>query len=132
MVASSYILFIHPLFLSPLAQIPGPKLAALTSLYLNYHYLQDGVVFIGNLHRKYGPIVRVGPNELDIDGPSHMQPIYGIRSNFRKPDSTGLFESHGHPCTFASITSQEHKSRRRLTAKIYSMSAVQNHKRLIN
>jgi hypothetical protein len=55
---------IYRLALSPLAHIPGPRLAGLTTLYAAYFdvYLPGQYVFkIKELHRKYGqsPIVRL-------------------------------------------------------------------------
>ena len=48
---------IYRLFLSPLAKIPGPKLAALTSWYeFYYDVVQPGqyVFKIKDMHKKYG------------------------------------------------------------------------------
>lgn len=122
-----YYFVLYPLFFSPLSRVPGPKLAALSSYYLNRRYLrEDGVCFIENLHRKYGPIVRIGPNEVDINDPKELPTIYGIHSDFPKPPSTILFENYSHPCTFSSITRVEHRNRRRQVAKIYTMTSLQN------
>jgi hypothetical protein len=54
---------LYQCYLSPLAKVPGPFVAKLTQLYLAY------ITRRGRLHRdyvdiheKYGPVVRVGPN----------------------------------------------------------------------
>ena len=50
-------LIVYRLYLSPIAQVPGPKLAALTKWYEVYYDLIDGPRFpwvIEELHRKYG------------------------------------------------------------------------------
>ncbi|KIX97850.1 uncharacterized protein Z520_06628 [Fonsecaea multimorphosa CBS 102226] len=60
---------IYRLTLHPLARFPGPKLAAITNLYAVNHDLitKDSLVkHLKALHDKYGPIVRVRPNELHI------------------------------------------------------------------
>ena len=59
---------IYRLYFHPLAKFPGPKLAAVTTLYNAYYdILQSGLVkHLPEMHKKYGPIIRVQPNELHI------------------------------------------------------------------
>jgi hypothetical protein len=64
---------IYRLYFHPLTSIPGPKLAAATSLYNAYYdILGTGLVkHLPALHAKYGPIIRTQPNEVhvaDLDG----------------------------------------------------------------
>jgi hypothetical protein len=57
------------LFLSPIRHIPGPKLAALTRWYEFYFevVLKGQYTFhIQELHKRYGPIVRVTPDEVHV------------------------------------------------------------------
>jgi hypothetical protein len=65
-----YTLFkiVYRLTLHPLASFPGPKLAAISSLYNAYYdILQPGLVKrLPAMHKKYGSIVRIQPNELHI------------------------------------------------------------------
>ncbi|KAI1382876.1 cytochrome P450 family protein [Hypoxylon trugodes] len=77
----SYILSIafYRLFLSPLAKIPGPKLAALTYWYECYYdvFRPAQYVFkIKELHRVYGPIIRITPAEVSIADPDFVDAIY--------------------------------------------------------
>jgi benzoate 4-monooxygenase len=63
--------------LHPIARFPGPILASLTDLFKFYYFwsLQiDKKLFA--LHEKYGPIVRIGPNELSFYGADAVAPIY--------------------------------------------------------
>ena len=59
---------IYRLYFHPLRDFPGPKLAAATSLYSAYYDLcTEGLVKrLPELHKKYGPLVRIMPNELHI------------------------------------------------------------------
>lgn len=41
-------------------------------------------LYIHELHEKYGPIVRIGPNLLDIDMPEVNKTVYGSDTNWRK------------------------------------------------
>lgn len=64
-------------FLHPIARFPGPFLAGLTDLskFSYFWSLQiDKKLFA--LHEKYGPIVRIGPNELSFYGAGAVAPIY--------------------------------------------------------
>jgi hypothetical protein len=66
----------HRLLLHPLARFPGPRLAAITRLYEAYYdVLQIGryTFKIAELHRQYGPIVRISPHELHVSDPSFLR-----------------------------------------------------------
>ena len=57
LVACVVYVAVSRLYLSPLAKIPGPKLAAFTKLYEVYYDLVDGPRFpwvVEDLHRRYG------------------------------------------------------------------------------
>lgn len=123
---------IYPLYISPLSNVPGPKLAAITKLYLNSKYYNEtAITWIKSLHDKYGPIVRVGPNEIVINDPKQLSIIYGARSTFPKPPTAVLFENYGAPNSFSSVTREEHKQRRRHVAKVYTMNATLNNAPLL-
>ncbi|KAL4941989.1 hypothetical protein BDV06DRAFT_235709 [Aspergillus oleicola] len=67
------------LFLHPLANFPGPRLAALTSWYEFYYNVLKGGRFlweIERLHQRYGPVVRINPDELHIADPEFYHEIY--------------------------------------------------------
>ncbi|QDS67654.1 hypothetical protein FKW77_004780 [Venturia effusa] len=72
-------LSIHRLYWSPISQFPGPKAAALTFWYEFYFdvYLQGKYAWkIQELHQRYGPIVRINPEELHIDDAGFYDQIY--------------------------------------------------------
>lgn len=37
-----------------------------------------------DLHRKYGPVVRIAPNEYSLDDPAAVKAIYGLGTTFTK------------------------------------------------
>ena len=63
----------------PLARIPGPRLAAVSNVW-QARYVRDGRIrqLALTLHKKYGPVVRVGPEEVWVcDGVQGVRQIYG-------------------------------------------------------
>jgi hypothetical protein len=57
-------------YFSPLSDIPGPFLASFTRLWQIVTLVQgDSVNVFYDLHQKYGPFVRVAPNEVSICHP---------------------------------------------------------------
>ena len=69
----------YRLYLSPVASIPGPILAALTFWYEFYY---DVVLHgrygwkIAELHEQYGPIIRINPFEVHINDPEFYDEVY--------------------------------------------------------
>ncbi|KAL4254974.1 Cytochrome P450 superfamily protein [Abortiporus biennis] len=60
----------------PLAQYPGPVLCKLTNSWVMYQTLiGQHHRYIAELHRKYGDVVRIGPNELSFNRASTVSPI---------------------------------------------------------
>ncbi|KAJ2994637.1 hypothetical protein NUW58_g1501 [Xylaria curta] len=72
-------LAIWRLTLSPLSDIPGPKIAALTYWYeIYYDVWLEGQYFrqIAKMHEKYGPIVRINPHEVHFNDPEFIDPLF--------------------------------------------------------
>lgn len=70
-------IIVYRLTLHPLSAVPGPKLAAVSNTWHAYHARNGRMVELGRtLHRRYGPVVRVGPNEVWFDSKQAFQAIY--------------------------------------------------------
>ncbi|KAK0713480.1 cytochrome P450 [Lasiosphaeria miniovina] len=69
-------------FFHPLSKFPGP-FANSVSWLPNVLRLLSGKhhAYIKKLHNKYGPVVRVSPNELSFSKPDAWEDIYGFRSS---------------------------------------------------
>ncbi|KAF2446804.1 putative P450 monooxygenase [Karstenula rhodostoma CBS 690.94] len=70
---------VYRLFYSPIARYPGPRLAALTFAYEFYYDVVCKGRYswkIQELHRIYGPVVRINPEELHIADPASYDSVY--------------------------------------------------------
>ena len=72
----------YNLYFHPLADIPGPKLWAISRIPYNWHTLRgtSAVNFL-HLHKKYGPVVRYSPNGAAYTSPEAWEEIYGPYKN---------------------------------------------------
>ncbi|PGH12815.1 hypothetical protein AJ79_04039 [Helicocarpus griseus UAMH5409] len=62
-------LAVYRLYFHPLAKFPGPKYAALSRWHEFYYDVYAGgklIFWIEELHKKYGPIVRITPDEIHV------------------------------------------------------------------
>ena len=74
-VALSYVIYHR--YLHPLAKYPGPFVASLTNFWKAYQY--STLRFHHNMvdvHARYGPVVRIGPNDLSFSSKDAIGPIY--------------------------------------------------------
>ena len=67
------------------SELPGPRLAR----YSNLWRIQNGnsgsaPQTFHQLHRKYGKVVRIGPNHVSISDPALVSIVYGVLSKFTK------------------------------------------------
>nr|UVI58166.1 cytochrome P450 monooxygenase [Aspergillus subramanianii] len=123
----------YELFFSPLSHIPGPKLAACTRLYEFYYdiVLHGRYTFkIAELHRKYGPIIRIGPGEVHINDPDYYETLYTINGS-RNKDSWFVESFDVAESAFATLDHRLHRPRRALIAPYFSKARVQRVQPLI-
>ncbi|AEO59477.1 hypothetical protein MYCTH_2119688 [Thermothelomyces thermophilus ATCC 42464] len=75
------------LSLGPPHQIPGPRLAAISNVWQARHVRDGRARELGKtLHRQYGPMVRVGPNEVWFDSEEAFREIYSAGHGYEKSD----------------------------------------------
>lgn len=68
-----------------LRHIPGPRLAALSNLVRrSWVTAGDAHQIHTDLHRRYGTVVRFGPNAIMVSQPKVIDNIYGFKNRFQK------------------------------------------------
>ncbi|KAI6084063.1 cytochrome P450 [Hypoxylon rubiginosum] len=64
-------------YFHPLSRFPGPSIAAFSNIWYAYHWISGRYPWaIENALRKYGPVVRIAPNELAFFTPQAFTDIY--------------------------------------------------------
>ncbi|KAJ9635667.1 hypothetical protein H2204_005627 [Knufia peltigerae] len=117
---------IYRLFFHPLATVPGPKLAALSRLYDFYYDCILGGKFsfkIEELHDIYGPIVRIGPNEVHIRDPDFFDEFYNVTSRLDKDSWYYAFVA-SQDAGFGTANVDLHKARRKAMSRFFASSAI--------
>lgn len=107
-------LVFYRLYLHPLAKFPGPKLAAVSRWYEGYYDLILGGKYtwkIQEMHKKYGPIIRISPYELHVIDPKFYEKLYCQDGRWDKYDWS--YDAFGAPFTAVSTPRHDiHKQRR--------------------
>lgn len=122
----SLVLFVlHRAFLGPLRNVPGPALCKFTSLWSYYHsYIGDECTQIDSHHKQYGPIVRIGPNEVSISDGAALAPVYSDKGGFLKAPCYTNFDFEGHPTIFSAIDPAYRAIRSKAVVPAFSMSKI--------
>lgn len=118
--------FCYNLYLHPLRKVPGPFLARATELWRTRKYAsgqwhQD----ILGLHRKYGPVVRISPNEVSFVDRAALEQVYGHSTG---TDKSWWYNAWGAKDTgtllFNTTNAREHAFLRKRVAAAYSKTAI--------
>ncbi|EFY89582.1 calcineurin-dependent [Metarhizium acridum CQMa 102] len=122
-----FCLVLHRLFLHPLRNVPGPKVAAATSWYefyqdviLDGHYLKE----YPRLHAQYGPIVRVSPNRVHINDSAFYHKVYSTRTKYLKEPALFKFAGELDALPFI-MEPAAHKIRRAIVGPMFSPRSIQ-------
>ncbi|KAF5519341.1 Cytochrome P450 monooxygenase gsfF [Colletotrichum aenigma] len=104
----------------PLSGIPGPFLATVSRLwYMLKIWTEDVEKDERALHEKYGPLVRLAPDEISWSDPDAFADIYRFsnaldKAQFYEPYNTTGFSPHGD--VFSCKSDKKHGQRRRITS----------------
>ncbi|BCS28608.1 cytochrome P450 [Aspergillus puulaauensis] len=119
---------IYAHFFSPLSHIPSASILAPVSRLLwefPTEYRGQITLALPELHRKLGPLVRIGPSEVSFYGIDIYNKVHKPASAFVKdPRVYGQFVQDGHPALFSITDNKEHALRRRHMGLLFNRSRV--------
>jgi cytochrome P450 len=118
-----YIIYLA--FLDPLRSIPGPFLRRITPLWSWYHSLHgDETQQISLSHTKYGPIVRISPNQVVIADGTALATIYAEKGGFLKALFYENFDAEGHQTIFSARDVGRRSERSKAVGQMFSVGAL--------
>ncbi|ODV85092.1 hypothetical protein CANARDRAFT_8220 [[Candida] arabinofermentans NRRL YB-2248] len=125
-ILTSYFIYsfiIYPYYFHPLSAIPGPKYLAFSKWFILFlTWSEKRNRYIHKLHQLYGPIIRIGPNEVDISDANYIKEIY--INNFDKTEFYKMYDTYGEYHTFAYLTQKQHLESRKMSNKYYSKTQI--------
>ncbi|KAH6980600.1 cytochrome P450 [Ilyonectria sp. MPI-CAGE-AT-0026] len=123
------------MYLHPLRGYPGPKLYAAAIIPIYYQRLRGfGPQFTTELHKKYGPVVRIAPNQISYTDNQAWKEIYGHHpagnGTWRKDPAQAGPEEAGTPGILRS-EGQAHSQLKRTFNHAFSDEALKEQEGLI-
>lgn len=102
-------LCIYRATLAPLSKLPGPWYSRFSDVVLMYkEFTAHRRVYIHELHKKFGPVVRLGPNEVSFTSVEALKEIYQSGgSGYDKTEFYNLFVQYGTRTTFSTLRKRE-------------------------
>jgi hypothetical protein len=119
---------VYTRILHPLASVPGPFWASLSRVWYMYRiYAGDMHTVQRSLHERYGPIVRIAPNEVSTAEVSAIPKIYKNQQPLTKTDFYSVWGGgtiSKQLDTFAQPDEKVHSEYRRIVNPVYTLSNV--------
>lgn len=109
-----------------LRRLPGPFFSRLTGLPLSIAAFKGRrAQWLYELHKKYGPVVRVAPGEVSVADSAHYRTIYSNPKTSHKDTSFyGAASFTGLDNIFQMVNREQHAARRKLVAAPYSLQSM--------
>ncbi|KAF2500018.1 cytochrome P450 [Lophium mytilinum] len=120
---------IYNLYLHPLRAYPGPFWARSCRFwYINYALRGELPFSVYHAHQKYGPVVRVGPDELSYADPESWKEIYGHRPDrgHIPKDPNFYLNTAAGDLSIIAAPSKRHGELRRLMSHGFSEKALRD------
>jgi benzoate 4-monooxygenase len=107
-----------------LQSVPGPWLAKFSDAWLVYVSFQGRrSETVYELHKQYGPIVRIAPNHVSVADPNALQAIYGHHAGTTKANFYDAFVSIARGL-FNSRDRAEHARKRKIVSHAFAPKNV--------
>lgn len=114
--------------LHPLAKIPGPFWPSISRVWLMWHHHSGDIEIVEReLHKKYGPILRIAPDEVVCADPKYLPQIYPIQKPLQKTDWYKPWRPSGlnsQPDLFTQTNEKAHSAYRKIVGGVYSFSSI--------
>ncbi|KAK7750393.1 hypothetical protein SLS62_007692 [Diatrype stigma] len=118
------LLLSYRIFFHPLRNYPGPLAAKLSDLYAGYYAISKRLHLTTYLdQKKYGPVVRHGPNKLVFNTVEALQDIYN-NERVTKSHVYELTIRGGKPNIFNVIDKQKHRVKRKCIGQAINDKAM--------
>ncbi|KAF2029215.1 cytochrome P450 [Setomelanomma holmii] len=119
---------VHNLCFHSLAGFPGPWWAA-ASYWVEFYYdvIKGGRYFsvIAQMHDKYGPLVRINPNDLHLNDPYFYEQLYSGSSQKRNKDKDFAAILGVKFALNVTLDHQLHRERRGYISSLFSKQSTQ-------
>ena len=120
-----------------LSHVPGPFLASFTNLVRLRWVLTRKAQYVHiDLHKRYGQLVRIGPNVVSVGDPAEIQQIYGLTGHFIKSAFYPVLQPHAKgaamPGLFNTQDEDLHRVMKKPIASIYSMTNLVSFESYVN
>ncbi|KAI1115913.1 cytochrome P450 [Nemania sp. NC0429] len=127
---------IYNVFFHPLRKFPGPLSHRMSVFPRTSHQVHGRLPFhVAKLHQKYGPVVRIGPDELAFSSPQAWRDIYGHKKAGEEefPKYDGLYKMLGDsvPESLINAGREQHGALRRQVSHGFSDRAMREQEPLI-
>ncbi|KAF2971803.1 hypothetical protein GQX73_g1680 [Xylaria multiplex] len=126
---------LYNVFLHPLRKYPGPLSHRMTVLPRIAWQIGGRLPFhVSELHKRYGPVIRIGPNELAFSSPQAWRDIYGHKKAGEEefPKYDGTYKIFPHlPTSVINSDRQEHGALRRQLSHGFSDRSMREQEPII-
>ncbi|KAI1281078.1 putative cytochrome P450 [Xylaria sp. FL0933] len=129
---------IYNLYWHPLSKYPGPFLGRSTLLWRFYHVVSGRWHRrIDEQHKRYGPVVRVSPNELSFASIESWRDIYGHATGGRQTCTKSEFYDvfgggFNSTCIGSERNPKEHARMRKALSNAFSTKALMEQEAIVN
>ncbi|KAF2449553.1 cytochrome P450 [Karstenula rhodostoma CBS 690.94] len=125
---------VYRLYFHPLAKFPGPKFAAISILWYVFHWTSgDWPHHLAKAHRKYGDVVRTGPNELSFASAESWKDIYGHTGKGRRSFlKSNFYDSDKQKSIVTARDPIEHSIQRKSLSAAFSAKALRDQEDVVH
>ncbi|KAL1722322.1 cytochrome P450 [Schizophyllum commune] len=112
----------YRLFFSPLSDIPGPWYAAVSDFWLTTHVARlQQCMTVNKLFKKYGPVVRIGPNRVAFKDLAGVKNVYSVHKFDKAPSYFKMRSTDDADQAMTFLDAAAHGARRKAWGPHYTM-----------